>query len=76
MNSNIVNTQRPPIEIRTSSGVCSLSDASELSNAAGSNSASESGVASGSSTRAPIVASQKSPAKALLTTRSGSSPSL
>ncbi len=63
MNSNMVSTQSPPIEIRASSA------------AERSSSASESGSAKGRATSAPIVASQKSPAKVLATTRSGSSPS-
>jgi hypothetical protein len=64
MNSNIVSTQRPPIATRARSGAGRSSRASEI------------GVAKGSATRAPTVASQKRPAKLLATTRSGSSPSL
>ncbi len=64
MNSNIVSTQRPPIEIRARSAAGSSSSASEI------------GVANGSATRAPIVANQKRPAKVLATTRAGSSSSL
>ncbi len=70
MNSNIVSTQRPPIEIRTSSAICPTSDAF-----LGSSSASAIGVANGSARRAPIVASQKSPAKVEETTRLRSSSS-
>ncbi len=64
MNSNIVSTQRPPIEIRARSVAGRASSASEI------------GVAKGKARRAPIVESQKSPAKVLATTRAGSSPSL
>ncbi len=63
-NSNIVSTQRPPIEIRARSGAEWFSRASEIC------------PAKGSAMSAAAVATQNSAAKEVATTAPGSSSSL